>query len=73
MNEKEKEEVRSIDVCDDCKFYDSINSYCRAHPPVLIKTDNPVLFKDFEYYFIWPTVDCNDWCGEYKDIWDEDE
>lgn len=45
--------------CDKCEHYEPNNPQkgaCRHSPPVLTPDDG----------FIWPIMDADDWCGEFK-------
>ena len=49
-------------TCEDCHYFeadkeDESIGVCRRYPPMLA-TDEQIGF--------WPTVDIDDWCGEYK-------
>jgi hypothetical protein len=42
--------------CADCRFY-SGHTYCRRHPPVVMLAGSTRSF--------WPTVEHDDWCGDF--------
>jgi hypothetical protein len=47
--------------CRDCVFYDSSTSDCHRCPPSF------VLLGDDKVTTLFPRVEEDDWCGEFKD------
>ena len=45
-------------TCEACRFYDG--KRCRRHAPVIVPEDENNCRGSF-----WPTVDGDDWCGEF--------
>ena len=45
--------------CSDCKFFEEDDDSCRAHPPTLLEHNMEGR---------WPTVDSDDWCGEWQGV-----
>lgn len=53
--------------CCNCRFYDDMDSSCKAHPPVYAgdrRNDDGVVVATFRQ----PYVSCSwvDWCGEWQ-------
>lgn len=56
-------------TCATCAFWHDVNDECRVNPPVPIpiigKTDAGLYRQGASS--VWPTVDSDDWCGQYVD------